>query len=159
MQIVIPMVEGTKLNLTLPDYTVTVYNRTLEALACSEASAVTSGTATLETTLLGIPMTVFYRTSPFTFHFIKAISSIHYVALANLLAGEGIVPEFVQKDATPDNIFNSLKKILTDSPYRNNMISELEKITETMKGKSPSTRVASIVGEIAGWESKDAAAL
>jgi len=163
MQIVIPMVEGTKLDLTLPDYTVTVYNRTLEALACSEASAVTSGTATLETTLLGIPMTVFYRTSPFTFHFIKAIikaiSSINYVALANLLAGKGIVPEFVQKDATPDNIFNALKKILTDSPYRNNMITELEKITETMKGKSPSTRVASIVGEIAGWESKDAAAL
>ena len=159
MQIVVPLVEGTKLDVTLPDYTLTIYDRTLEAVACSEASAVTSGTATLETALLGIPMLVFYRTSPFTFHLVKALTSIKYVALANLLAGKEIVPELLQKDATPDNIFDALKKILTDSTYRNNMISELGKITESMKGKSPSTRVASIVGEIAGWESKDAAAL
>ena len=159
IQIVVPMVEGTKLGITLPEYTVTLYNRTLEAVACSEASAVTSGTATLETALLGIPMTVFYRTSPFTFHLVNALTSIKHVALANLLAGKEIVPEFLQKDATADNIFGALKKILTDSPYRDNMISELEKIRETMKGKRPSARVAAIVGEIAGWENKDAAVL
>jgi len=159
IQIVVPLVEGTKLDVTLPDYTVTVYNRTLEAVACSEVSAVTSGTATLETALLGIPMTVFYKTSPFTFHLVKALASIKYVALANLLAGKEIVPEFLQKEATPDNIFGSLQRILTDNAYRNNMITELEKIRATMKGKSPSARVAAIAGEIAGWESKDAAAL
>ncbi len=159
MQIVVPLVKGTKLNVTLPDYTVTVNNRTLEAVACSEAAAVTSGTATLETALLGIPMAVFYRTSPFTFHLVNALSSIKYVALANLLAGKEIVPEFLQKEATPDNIFNALKKILTDNAYRNNMISELEQIRETMKGKNPSARVAAIAGELAGWENKDAAAI
>lgn len=159
MQIVVPLVEGTKLTVTLPDYAVTLYNRTLEAVACSEAAAVTSGTATLETALLGIPMTIFYRTSNFTFHFIKALSNIKYVALANLLADKEIVPEFLQNNATSDNIFGALKTILNDSEYRNSMISELEKIGDTMKGKSPSRRVASIVGEIAGWERKDAAAL
>ena len=159
MQIVVPLVEGTKLAVTLPDYTVTFYNRTLETVACSEAAAVTSGTATLETALLGIPMTVFYKTSPFTFYLVKALSSIKYVALANLLAGKEIVPEFLQKEATPDNIFGSLKRILTDSTYRNAMISELEEIRETMKGKNPSARVAAIAGEIARWESKDAATL
>lgn len=159
MQIVVPMVKGTKLDITLPDYTVILYNRTLEAVACSEASAVTSGTATLETALLGIPMTVFFRTSPFTFHLVKALSSIKYVALVNLLAGIEVVPEFLQKDATPENIFGALKRILTDSAYRNGMISELEKIRKTMEGKTPSARVASIAGEIAGWERNDAAVL
>ena len=145
--------------MTLPDNTVTVYNRTLEAVACSEASAVTSGTATLETALLGIPMAVFYRASAFSFHLVKALSSIKYVALVNLLADKEIVPEFLQNEATPENVFGALKKILTNSTYRKNMISELEKIRETMKGKNPSARVASIVGEIAGWERKDAASL
>jgi lipid-A-disaccharide synthase len=159
MQIVVPLVEGTKLDVPLPDYTVTVYNRTLEAVACSKASAVTSGTATLETALLGIPMTVFYRTSYFTFHLVSAMTSIEYAALANLLAGKEIVPEFLQNEATPDNIFGALKRILTDSAYRNNMISELEIIRTTMKGKTPSARVASIAGEIAGWERNDAAAV
>ena len=159
MQIVVPLVKGTKLDVTLPDYTMTVYDSTLEAVACSEASAVTSGTATLEIALLGIPMTVFYRTSAFSFHLVKALSSIKYVALANLLADKEIVPEFLQNEATPDNIFDALKRILTDSAYRNSMISELEKIRETMKGKNPSARVASIVGEIVGWERKDAAVL
>lgn len=159
MQIVVPLVEGTKLDVTLPDYTVTVYNRTLEAVACSEASAVTSGTATLETALLGIPMAVFYRASTFSFHLVKALSSIKYVALVNLLADKEIVPEFLQNEATPENVFGALKKILTNSSYRKNMISELEKIGETMKGKNPSARVASIVGEIAGWERKDAPSL
>ena len=159
MQIVVPMVKGTKLDVTLPDYTVTVYNRTLEAVACSEASAVTSGTATLETALLGIPMVVFYKPSPFTFHLVKALASIKHVALANLLAGKEIVPEFLHNEATPDNIFGSLKKILMDGVYRINMVLELKKIRETMQGKNPSARVAAIAGEIAGWESKDAAAL
>ncbi len=159
MQIVIPMVKGTNLDVNLPEYTVTLYNKTLEAVACSEAAAVTSGTATLETALLGIPMTVFFKTSNFTFHLVKALSSIKHVALANLLAGKEIVPEFVQADATTDNIFEALKKILTDKEHREEIIRELEKIRDTMKGKTPSARVASIAGEIAGWERNDAAAV
>lgn len=159
MQIVVPMVKGTSLDVTLPDYTVTVYDRTLEVVACSEAAAVTSGTATLETALLGIPMTVFYRTSDFTFHLVKALSSIKYVALANLLADKEIVPEFLQAEATTDNIFGALKRILTYGMYRNNMVLELQKIREIMKGKNPSARVAEITGEMAGWERKDAAAV
>jgi lipid-A-disaccharide synthase len=155
-QIVVPLLEGTTLAIDLPDHTVIVYNRTLEAVACSEASAVTSGTATLETALLGIPMTVFYKTSFFTYHVGMSLVSIKHAALANLLAGKEIVPEFLQNDATPGNIFGALKRILTDIPYRNNMISELEKIGETMKGRNPSARVASIVGEIAEWEINNA---
>lgn len=159
VQIIVPMVKGTDLGAALPNYTTTLYDSTLEAVACSEAAAVTSGTATLETALLGIPMTVFYRTSNFTFHLVKTLTSIKYAALANLLAGKEIVPEFLQREATSDNIYWALKRILTDSEYRNNMTAELEKIRETMKGKNPSVRVAEIAGEIAGWERKDAHSL
>lgn len=156
IQIVVPMVKGTELGAALPDYAAMIHDRTLEAVACSEAAAVTSGTATLETALLGIPMTVFYRTSTFTFYLVKALTSIKYAALANLLAGKEIVPEFLQKEATTDNIYGALKRILTDNAYRDDMKAELEKIRETMKGKNPSERVAGIAGEIAGWERKDA---
>lgn len=159
MQVVVPMVSGTELNTVLPERVKIIFDRTLEAVACSEAAAVTSGTATLETALLGIPMTVFYRTSNFTFHLVKALTSIEYAALANLLAGKEIVPEFLQKDATFDNIYGALRRILTDGAYRHEMTNELEKIRETMKGKNPSQRVAEIAGEMTGWEREDAADL
>ncbi|MDH3259042.1 MAG: lipid-A-disaccharide synthase, partial [Deltaproteobacteria bacterium] len=67
MQIVVPLVSGSHLTENLPDYVNVIYDRTREAVACSEAAAVASGTATLEAALLGTPMVVFYRVSPLTF--------------------------------------------------------------------------------------------
>jgi lipid-A-disaccharide synthase len=67
IQVVIPLLSGTMVKGDYPDYVNIVYDRTKEALACSDAAAVASGTATLETALLGTPMVVFYRLSPLTF--------------------------------------------------------------------------------------------
>ena len=152
IQIVIPLTSESHLTESFPAYVKIIRGRTTEAVKCSEVSAAASGTATLEIALLGTPMVVFYKVSPLTYHLIKPLVTIKFVSLVNILSGKEIVKEMLQKDAHPDKIFSEIKKILTDAHYRDSMIFSLKKIGDIFEGKSPSVRVARIVGEIAGWE-------
>ena len=151
IQVVVPMASGTALSETPPEFMKILYNATSEVLACSEAAAVASGTATLETALAGTPMVVFYKISPLTFFMGKVLTNLKFIALVNILSGREVVRELVQKDANADKIYTELSKILQNMQYRNSIISDLNKIQSMMKGKSPSSRVAEITGEIAGW--------
>ena len=154
MQIVVPLVPGSSLTENLPDYVKAIYGRTTEAVACSEASAVASGTATLETALLGTPLVVFYKVSPVTFLIGKLLirsSGLKFISLVNILSGKEVVLELLQKEADAKVIFQEIKRTLTDLPYRDCMIRNLEKIRSMMENKKPSARVASIIGEITGW--------
>lgn len=154
MQIVVPLVSGSRLTEDLTDYVKVFYGRTTEAVACSEASAVTSGTATLETALLGTPLVVFYKVSLLTYIIGKMLtrsSAIRFFSLVNILSGKEVVLELLQKEADSNIIFQEIKRMLTDLPYRDCMIRNLNKIRSMMEDKKPSARVASIIGEITGW--------
>ena len=151
-QIVLPLASGTEFPANLPEHVRIFHGRTTEALACSDAAAVASGTATLETALLAVPMVVFYRVSPVTFHIAKLLTSVQFISLVNLLSGKEVVKELLQRDASAVMIFSELKKILHDRVYRNNMISNLRKIRETFQGMNPSARVAALAGELARWD-------
>jgi lipid-A-disaccharide synthase len=128
-----------------------VYDRTVEALACSEAAAVASGTATLQTALVCTPMVVFYKVSPLTYFIGKKMSLVKFISLVNILSDKEVVRELLQQDASADNMYAELIKIINDEPYRNKMINSLDKIREIMKDRTPSVRVAGMVGEIARW--------
>lgn len=155
IQVTVPLLSGTDLNIKIPDHIKVVYDRTVEALACSEAAAVASGTATLQTALVRTPMVVFYKVSPLTYFIGKKMSLVRFISLVNILSDKEVVKELLQEDASADNIYTELEKIINDGPYRNEMINSLDKIREIMKDRKPSVRVADMVGEIAGWESVD----
>ncbi len=155
-QIIIPLVSGTHIDGDIPDYIKLIYDRTTEALACSEAAAVASGTVTLETALLGIPMVVFYKLSPLTFFLGKLLIKVNFISLVNILSGGEVVVELIQRNATPENIVSELKRILTIDEYRYNMISKLQKIKEIMGRKTASAHVASIAGKLTGWNNINA---
>ncbi len=150
-QIVMPLVSGTEFPSSLPDYIKIVHGQTTEALACSSAAAVASGTATLETALVGTPMVVFYDVSPLTYYLAKMLATVRFISLVNILSDREVVKELLQKDAHAATIFAELNKILKDTVYRHNMIVNLKAIKDMLQGRQPSARVASIVGEIAGW--------
>ncbi len=151
MHILMPLASGTEFPAALPGYITVLHGCTREALACSEAAAVASGTATLETALIGIPMVVYYKISPATFYLAKFLTNVRFISLVNILSGKAVVKELLQSDANADMLFSELRTILEDNVYRNAMTSELGKIKEIMEGKKTSARVASIAGEIAGW--------
>lgn len=156
MQTVIPLTAESRLSESFPDYVKIIRGRTTDVIACSEASAVASGTATLETALAGTPMVVFYKVSPVSFLLAKLLVKVKFISLVNILSGKMVVLELLQEEATPDRIFSELQKILTDSAYREGIVDSLKKIRETMQGKRTSRRVALMAGETAGWKAANA---
>jgi lipid-A-disaccharide synthase len=151
IQIVVPLLSGTGVKGDYPDYVTVLYDRTKEAVACSDAAAVASGTATLETALLGTPMVVFYRLSPLTFFLGRFLVKVRFISLVNLISEREVVLELIQKNATAENVYSEIRKLLDDHDYRKNMVSSLQKLKDIMGKKSASLQVAEIVGELSGW--------
>ena len=90
-----------------------------DAITAADTVLTASGTATLETLLLNRPMVVGYRMQQLTYWIIKHLNlvKVPYIAMANLLAGEGMAPEYLQNECTPENLGKALLKFL-DSPDR-----------------------------------------
>ena len=85
-----------------------------EAMAASDAVLAASGTATLEAALLKRPMVIAYKLSPLTYYLVRRMCYLPYVVLPNILAGRFVVPEFLQNDATPENLAKALLNFLDD---------------------------------------------
>ncbi|HWC65174.1 MAG TPA: lipid-A-disaccharide synthase [Thermoanaerobaculia bacterium] len=84
-------------------------------LAASDVVLVSSGTSTLQAALCGAPMVVVYRTSAATMALARKLVKTPHIALANIVAGERVVPELVQEEATVDRVFREAARFL-DSP-------------------------------------------
>jgi lipid-A-disaccharide synthase len=81
-----------------------IEGRSRDVLAAADVVLVASGTATLEAMLLRRPMVVAYRLHPLTYRLVRALVRIPRVALPNVLSGEDLVPEFLQREATPERL-------------------------------------------------------
>jgi lipid-A-disaccharide synthase len=124
----------------------------VKVLAASDLAVVTSGTATLQTALLEVPMVVIYRLSPLTYQLGKRIVKVKYISLVNILSGKEVVTELIQDKANPEEIINELRKILFDAGHREKMLGDLRSVKDHFLGKDTSNRVASIVMEMAGGQ-------
>lgn len=89
-----------------------------QVLAESEAAVVTSGTATLETALHGVPQVVVYKGSPVSYQIAKRLVKVPYISLVNLIMGKSIVPELIQAECTSENIHLALTRILEEEANR-----------------------------------------
>lgn len=88
-----------------------------QAMAASDMVMLASGTATLEAMLLERPMVVIYQLNQLTYQIAKRLVKVPYVALPNILAGERIVTELIQEQATGENICRTLTKLLQPRAY------------------------------------------
>lgn len=116
-----------------------------DALQLCDAAIVTSGTATLETALLGVPMVIVYKTTPITYFLAKLVIKIPYIGLCNIVAGRHIVKEMIQNDANFINITDEISHILNDSAYRENMHRDLLKIKENLGNGGGSMQAARVL--------------
>lgn len=83
-----------------------------DAVNMSDFALVASGTATLETAILGVPMALVYKVSFLTYLLAKMLIKIPYIGLVNVVAGSKVIPEFVQFSATPKKIAAECQNIL-----------------------------------------------
>ncbi|MBO9573499.1 MAG: lipid-A-disaccharide synthase, partial [Chitinophagaceae bacterium] len=91
-----------------------IRHKTYQLLLQSKAALVTSGTATLETALFGVPQVVCYKGSSISYQIAKRLIRVKYISLVNLIMDKEIVKELIQNDMNVENIKTELNKILKD---------------------------------------------
>jgi len=132
-----------------------VYGKTYELLAHASAALVTSGTATLETALWGVPEVICYRSKGITGNISYLLAKqfigkkLKYIGIVNLIMDREVVKEFIQHDLTTYNLITELKKILEDSAYRNKMLEDLKLVKEKLGGPGASAKAASLIIQLA----------
>jgi lipid-A-disaccharide synthase len=139
-----------------PDFHFVTGEQSVKALMAADLAVIASGTATLQAALLGVPMVVVYKLSRLTFFAARLIVKVKHVSLANILLDKSVrddtglrITELLQRDANKDNIMKELTRLLDNQAYRNEMISQMEKVRALFVNRSASLRVAEIVEQLA----------
>ena len=123
---------------------------TYNALAAADLAIVSSGTATIETALLGKPMIVVYRLSPLTARLAKPLVRTKFFSMVNLIAGRSVVPELIQDDFTPQRLAAEVESLLSGSPDGNSRVSEMKRgLQEVQRLLGPPGAVDRAADEIA----------
>lgn len=104
-----------------------------------------SGTATLETALLGVPTAVAYTFSPLTYLLGRLLVRVPYISLPNLILGRSIFPEFLQDDAQPAALAATLSQWLDDTPAHAQVLSTLDTLPQLLGGGQATARAATII--------------
>jgi lipid-A-disaccharide synthase len=120
-----------------------IKGRAVEALKVSDIALVASGTATLQTALLGIPMVVFYKVTPLTFFIGRLITNVTHISLPNILAGKEIVPELLQNRMNVRQLVSTFEEIYNNEDKT--MSQSLREIIGLFSDKNPSMEVASMI--------------
>ena len=121
-----------------------IERQTREALAASDASAIASGTATLEAALLETPMVVVYKESPINWHTLGRLITVPHYGLVNLVAGKEIATELMQDDLTGDNVVKELMKLL-DPKMNRKMREQLREVSMKLGEPGASKRAAAVI--------------
>jgi lipid-A-disaccharide synthase len=119
------------------------------ALSKCECVLLSSGTATLEVALLGIPMVVCYRVTPFTYFLGRHLVKTRFIAMPNILAGEEIIPELLQEKVTGELLAAEAMRIFSDKGYAEAMRRNLGRILPQLGEPGVLRRVADAVYETA----------
>ncbi len=119
-----------------------------DALQCCDTVITVSGTATLEIALLGIPMVIVYRLAPLSYWLGRLLVKVPFIGLPNILAGKGIVREFIQHEATPANIAGEIARILQDSIYSESQRQALLTIRDKLGDRNGSAVLARLAADM-----------
>jgi lipid-A-disaccharide synthase len=105
-----------------------LFGHAREALAACDVALVASGTATLETALARKPMVISYKMARLTAWLMRKMATVPYAGLPNIIAGEFVVPEILQDDATPDNLAQAVLNSLNDPVVTRKLPERLERM-------------------------------
>ncbi len=101
-----------------------LFGHAQDALAACDVALVASGTATLEAALIKRPMVIAYRMSPWSWRLMKHMGYQPWVGLPNILAGRFVVPEFLQDQATAENLAQAMGNLASEKK----LVAEIEQI-------------------------------
>lgn len=146
-----PTIERKEVEEMLPSGGVRVQvteGMTYQAIRAADLVWVASGTATLETAILGKPMVIAYQVSPLSYWVGRAMIRVQWIGLVNIVAGRSLVPELIQKEARGERIAEETSRILEDELYRRGMIEGLAEVKQNLGSPGASERVARMALEM-----------
>lgn len=123
-----------------------VKGKTYDLLMESDAALVTSGTATLETALFGIPEVVCYKGSPVSYAIAKRLIKVKYISLVNLIMDKEVVKELIQDELTPDNLKDELEQLLHNTQRKEHLVEDYQELWDVLsKGGHASSKAANSI--------------
>lgn len=122
-----------------------VTGQTREVLRQAAAGMVASGTATLESALMGCPMVIIYKTSPWMYLLARCLVRIPFIGMVNLIAGRRVCPELIQGAATPKAIAAEVLRLLRGDQPRAEQLAGLTQVREALGEGGATRRVAEII--------------
>lgn len=124
--------------------------RTWDLVAAADLVLLSSGTATMETALLGTPMVVAYCLSPLSFAIAKRLVKVDHIAMPNLILERRAVPELVQDEVTVERMAAAAREILEDPKLAARMRQDLAMVRERLGSPGAAGRAAAIAAEMLG---------
>jgi lipid-A-disaccharide synthase len=121
-----------------------ISGHTYDVVSCADLALVASGTATLETALLNVPMVIVYKISVLSYFIGRLFVRVKNIGLVNIIAGKTIVPELIQNDASGARIAAEALSILKNGERKQEMIRELEAIRARLGEPGAATRTAKL---------------
>jgi lipid-A-disaccharide synthase len=115
------------------------------ALAESDVALASTGTVTMECAFFGVPTVTLYKTSWLTYQIARRIVTVKSLTMPNLLAGETVYPEFIQHEATPENLSHAALELLQDESRRTQIKAQLGKIIASLGEPGAAGRAAAAV--------------
>lgn len=125
------IIDASKKKLKLPETLKVICGETREALNAADAAAVTSGTATLETGIIGAPMAIVYKSSAFNYKLLRPLIDVPHFGLINLIAEERLAKELIQDDFTKETLAEELFRLL-ETAENQKMRRRLREVAETL---------------------------
>lgn len=116
-----------------------------DILGASDFAIVASGTATLETAIIGIPLVIVYKANLFTYLLYKLAAKTRFLGLVNIIAQKEVVPELLQFDFTPEKIADTVASILRDKKRLCSMREDLNRLRDSLGAPGASLRAAQAI--------------
>jgi lipid-A-disaccharide synthase len=123
-------------------YIKVLFGQTQSIIRQAEAGVINSGTASLETALLGTPQVVGYITNPITYQIARKIVKIKYISLGNLIIDRLAFKEFIQDDCNSDALVDEIRELIENQQRKTEMLSDYADIRNALGGSGASSAVA-----------------
>ena len=144
-----PTIKDELINPILEEYSdldiKVLKNKNYELLASSDTLILASGTVALEAALYETPMIISYKGPAYLYCVYRLVRCIKRVCLPNIIMNEDIVPELIQKNATPEKVSSNTLYILCNETYRNSMIKSLTNVKQKLMTSGAAQKTAKVI--------------
>lgn len=127
-----------------------LFGHAVDAMTAADAVLVASGTASLEAALLKRPMVITYRIGKWQYRLMKRLAYLPWVGLPNILCNEGMVPELLQDDASPDKLADALEAWLADAAAAERLVERFTELHHVLRQNTAEKAAAAILPYLTG---------